>query len=146
MGYLIDPSGLGLVKIKALISAGRMATLATLPQTIPTDKPGFIFMPVAAYVQVNGTTPYNVFNHLWLWQGGGSEKIATFGRVGSNILDPGKASAFIVNIDHGTVPTNRFGVTISSGRDIEILMDIDDSSGDGDGLFTLYGYYLPDFI
>lgn len=146
MGYLIEQGGAGLVKIEALISAGRMATLSTLPQTIPTQKTGFIFMPVAAFVQVNGTIPYNVFNHLWLWQGGGAAKIATFGRTASNELEPGKSSAFIVNIDHGTTPTNRFGVTISEARDIIIEMNIDDNSGDGDGLFTLYGYYLPKFI
>jgi hypothetical protein len=146
MGYLIEPGGGALVKIEALIGAGRMSALATAPQIIPTVKPGFIFMPVAAFIQVNGTTPYNSFIHLWLWQAGGAEKAATFGRAGANELEPGKASAFIVNIDHGTVPTNKFGVTIGGGRDFVLEMDQDDSSGDGDGLVTLYGYYLPDFI
>jgi hypothetical protein len=146
MGYLIKEGGGDLVKIEATILAARMATLATLPQTITTQKAGFIFMPVAAFIQVNGTTSYNTFAHLWLWQQGGAYKIATFGRVGPNELEPGKAQAFIVNIDHGTTPTNKFGSNITGTRDIVIEMDADDSSGDGDGLFTLYGYYLPDFI
>jgi hypothetical protein len=145
MGYLIEP-GSGLVKIQTLIPAGRMATLATLPQTIPTLKTGFIFMPVAAFIQVNGTSSYNTFLHLWLWQAGGAEKAATFGRAGANELEPGKASAFIVDIDHGTAPVNKFGVTIAGGRDFVLEMDQDDSSGDGDGFVTIYGYYLPEFI
>jgi hypothetical protein len=146
MGYLIKEGGSGLVKIEALIGAARMATLATLPQTIPTQKAGFIFMPVAAFIQVNGTTSYNTFLHLWLWQQGTSGKAATFGRAGSNELEPGKASAFIVNIDHGTTPTNQFGVTVSGARDFVLQMNANDASGDGDGFVTLYGYYLPDFI
>lgn len=146
MGYLIKPAGGDLVKIEALIDAGRMATLATTPQAIPTEKPGFVFMPVAAFIQVNGTTSYDTFNHLWLWQQGGADKIATFGRTGATNLEPGKAQAFIVNIDHGTTPTNKFGSNVTGTRDIVIQMNADDSSGDGDGLFTLYGYYLPDFI
>jgi hypothetical protein len=146
MGYLIEPGGGALVKIETLISAGRMATLATLPQTITTQKPGFVFMPVAAFIQVNGTSNYSTFLHLWLWQQGTAGKAATFGLTGSNELEPGKASAFIVNIDHGTTPTNKFGVTISGVRDFVLEMDQDDSSGDGDGLVTLYGYYLPDFL
>jgi hypothetical protein len=146
MGYLIKPAGGDLVKIEATIPSARMATLATLPQTITTQKAGFTFMPVSAFIQVNGTTSYNTFLHLWLWQGGGALKTATFGRVGANELEPGKASAFIVNIDHGTTPTNKFGVTIQGDRDFVLEMNADDSSGDGDGKVTIYGYYLPDFI
>jgi hypothetical protein len=146
MGYLIEPGGGALVKIETLISAVRMQTLSTNPQTIKTKKAGFVFMPVAAFIQVNGTSSYNTFLHLWLWQQGGAEKAATFGRAGANELEPGKASAFIVNIDHGTLPTNQFGVTIEGNRDFVLEMDQDDSSGDGDGFVTIYGYYLPEFI
>jgi hypothetical protein len=123
-----------------------MKALATAPRTIPTYKPGFVFMPVAAFIQVNGTNSYNSFLHLWLWQQGTAGKAATFGVTGSNSLEPGKSSAFIVNIDHGTTPTNKFGVTVAGTRDFVLEMDSDDTGGDGDGLLTIYGYYLPDFL
>lgn len=149
MGYLIEqgtPSEL--VKFETLIKASDMQQLNTAPYDLtPTQKPGFIFSPVSAYIQVNGTTQYSNFLYLWITQAGvGTEVSATFSRTGNNILSPGTLSSFIVNIDHGTTPTNKFGVRQVVNRDYVLEMDQDDTSGDGDGLVTIYGYYLPIFI
>lgn len=149
MGYIIKESSTGdLVKFETIIRAADMQQLATAPYDLtPTQKAGFIFSPVSAYIQVNGTTQYSNFLHLWITQqGAGTEVSATFGRTANNILIPGALSSFIVNIDHGTTPTNKFGVRQVVNRDYVLEMNIDDSSGDGDGKVTIYGYYLPEFI
>lgn len=149
MGYLIKPTGGGdLVKFETTIKAADMQQLFTAPYDLtPTQKAGFIFSPVSAFIQVNGTTSYNSFLHLWITQGGvGTEVSATFGRTANNILSPGTLSTFIVNIDHGTTPTNKFGVRQVVNRDYILEMDVDDTSGDGDGFVTIYGYYIPVFI
>lgn len=149
MGYLIEPAAPAeLVKFTTLIKAIDMQQLNTAPYDLtPTQKPGFIFSPVSAYIQVNGTTAYNTFLHLWITQQAGQLKTATFGRNGGNlVLSPGDLETFIVNIDHGTTATNKFGARQVNNRDYILQMDIDDTSGDGDGLVTIYGYYLPIFI
>ena len=148
MGYLIKPAASGeLVKFETLIKAVDMQQLATSPYNLtPTQKAGFCFVPVSAFIQVNGTTAYNTFLHLWLKQGGGAQVNSTFGRFGANQLSPGGfASSFIVNIEHGVTATNRFGNRVSHNRDFILEMDADDTSGDGDGFVTIYGYYLPIF-
>jgi len=148
MGYIIKEAATSdLVKFETLIKAADMQQLgsAAYPLT-PTQKSGFVFVPVSAFIQVNGTTPYNTFLHLWLSQGGGTQVNSTFGRFGANQLTPGAAASFIVNIEHGVTATNRFGNRVSNNRDFELSMDIDDSSGNGDGFVTIYGYYLPNFI
>jgi hypothetical protein len=148
MGYLIEQGAPSeLVKFETLIKAADMQKLATAPYTLTaTQKAGFVFVPVSAFIQVNGTTPYNTFLHLWLDQPGGTQVNSTFSRFGSNVLTPGAASSFIVNIEHGVAAANRFGNRVAANRDFQIRMDVDDLSGDGDGFFTLYGYYLPQFI
>ena len=147
MGFIIKQGGGDLVKIETIIKAVDMQQLATAPYNLtPTQKAGFVFVPVSAFIQVNGTTAYNVFLHLWIEQPGGTQINSTFGRAGANILTPGSACSFIVNIEHGVTPTNKFGNRVTSNRDFNLRMDIDDSSGDGDGKLTLYGYYLPVFI
>ena len=148
MGYLIEPAAAAeLVKFETYIKAVDMQQLATAPYTLtPTIKAGFIFSPVSAYIQVNGTTDYNSFLHLWIAQQTGSSKTATYGFTGTNNLSPGALATFIVNIDHGTTPTNKFGVRQVVNRDYVLEMDQDDTSGDGDGFVTIYGYYIPVFI
>ena len=148
MGYLIKPAETSdLVKFETLVKAVDMQQLATAPYLLTaTQKAGFVFVPVSAFIQVNGTTAYSTFSHLWINQIGVIPKAATYGRILSNDISPNYVSSFIVNIDHGTTPTNKFGVRIASNRDFELQMDIDDSSGDGDGFVTIYGYYLPEFI
>jgi hypothetical protein len=148
MGYLIKPAGGGdLVKFETLIKAVDMQQLFTAPYNLtPTQKAGFIFVPVSAFIQVNGTTPYNSFNHLWIGQGAGAAENSTFGKTATNTLSPGTASSFIVNIEHGATPTNKFGNRVSGTRDFILSMDSDDTSGDGAGFLTIYGYYLPEFI
>lgn len=144
MGYLIQQSSGDLIKVETFIKAGSMQTLATNPYPItPTVKSGFTFVPVSVFLQVNGTTGYNAFSHIWLKQNGSSPVCATFNKTGSNYLTLGGVASFIVNIDHGTTPTNQFGVSISAARDFELIMNIDDTTGDGDGFLTIYGYYLP---
>lgn len=147
MGYLIKQQDAELVKFETNILRGDMQQLATVPYALTaTQKVGFVFTPVSAFIQVNGTLPYNTFSNLWIVQPGGTEKNATFQRVGSNNLNPNTVCAFIVNIAHGTIPINIFGNRVVSNRDFELSMNIDDTSGDGDGLVTIYGYYLPIFI
>jgi len=148
MGYLIEPASSELVKFETIIRAADMQQLASTPYALtPTQKAGFIFSPVSAYIQVNGTTAYTVFNHIWIGQqpGAGTAKTATYGRTGTNNISPNNISSFIVNVDHGTTPTNKFGVRQVSNRDYYLEMDLDDTSGDGDGKVTIYGYYLPIF-
>jgi hypothetical protein len=148
MGYLIEPAAAAeLVKFTTLIKAADMQQLFTAPYDLtPTQKVGFIFVPVSAFIQVNGTTPYNTFLHLWIGQGAGAAENSTFGKTATNTLTPGTASSFIVNIEHGATPTNKFGNRVSGTRDFILSMDLDDTSGDGDGFVTIYGYYLPIFI
>jgi hypothetical protein len=148
MGYLIKPTGGGdLVKFETLIKAVDMQQLATSPYDLtPTQKTGFVFVPVSAFIQVNGTTDYNTFNNLWIGQGTGNAQNSTFGKTATNILSPGTACSFIVNIEHGVTATNKFGNRVAGNRDFILTMDSDDSSGDGDGFVTIYGYYLPEFI
>jgi hypothetical protein len=151
MGYLIkEAANIDLVKIETNIKAADMQQLSTLNTNdgyqIATIKPGYIFCPVTIMLQVNGTIAYSSFAHIWLWQGGGSPKIATYGKTGVNTLQPGAVANFIVNIDHGTTAQNQFGVKTEGTRDIFLKMNIDDTSGDGNGFLTIYGYYIPDFI
>jgi hypothetical protein len=148
MGYLIEQGAPSeLVKFETLIKAADMQQLFSAPYDLtPTQKAGFCFVPVSAFIQVNGTTPYNLFNHLWLGQGTGNAVNSTYGKTATNTLDPGTAASFIVNIEHGVVAGNKFGNRVAANRDFKISMDLDDTSGDGDGFFTLYGYYLPEFI
>jgi hypothetical protein len=148
MGYLIEPAAAAaLVKFETLIKVADMQQLFTAPYDLtPTQKAGFIFVPVSAFIQVNGTTPYNSFNHLWIGQGSGAAENSTFGKTATNTLSPGTASSFIVNIEHGATPTNKFGNRVAGNRDFILSMDLDDTSGDGDGFVTIYGYYLPIFI
>lgn len=149
MGFLVKKATSDLVKIETLIKAADMQQLSTLNTNdgyqINTIKSGFIFCPVTVLIQVNGTTGYSSFSHLWIWQGGGSPKIATYGRTVLNTLIPGMVSNFIVNVDHGTTATNQFGARTNGTRDLYLKMNIDDTSGDGDGFLTIYGYYLPMF-
>jgi hypothetical protein len=148
MGYLIKEAATGdLVKFETLIKAVDMQQLFSNPYDLtPTQKAGFVFAPVSAFIQVNGTTSYNLFNHLWIYQQGGNDINSTFGKTATNILTPNFAASFIVNIEHGFVPGNKFGNRVANTRDFTISMDIDDSSGNGDGFVTIYGYYLPIFI
>lgn len=151
MGYLIKPNGGGdLVKIETYIKSSDMQQLATLDLNngyqLTTSKPDYIFCPVSAMLQVNGKFAFSSFSHIWLWQGGGSPKIATYGRTSLNTLEPGVVANFIVDIDHGTTATNQFGVKTTGTRDLYLKMNTDDSSGDGDGLLTIYGYYIKDFL
>ena len=147
MGFLIKKAASDLVKFTTLIKAVDMQQLFTAPFDLtPTQKANFVFVPVSAFIQVNGTTAYNSFLHLWIYQGGGAEYNSTFGRVGANQLSPNTACSFIVNIEHGRVPTNKFGNEVSNSRDFILGMNADDTSGDGDGFVTIYGYYLPEFI
>ena len=147
MGYLIEPTANDLVKFETLIKAADMQQLNSAPYNLtPTQKAGFVFSPVSVFIQVNGTTAYVNFNHIWISQNPANEKTATFGKTLTNVLQPNSVCSFLVNIDHGTVPTNRFGVRQVSNRDYILSMDLDDTSGDGDGFLTIYGYYLPDFI
>jgi hypothetical protein len=146
MGYLIEPTANYFVKFETLIRAADMQQLATAPYTLTsTIKAGFIFVPVSASIQVNGSTGYTTFAHLWIWQGGGTTKSATFARSLTNVLGPSKVCNFIVNVDHGTLPTNQFGNSIDGTRDFILKMDVDDFGGDGDGKVIMYGYYLPEF-
>jgi hypothetical protein len=150
MGFLVKKATSDLVKIETLIKAVDMQQLSTLNANdgyqINTIKSGFIFCPVTVIIQVKGTTGYSSFSHLWIWQGGGSPKIATYGRTGLNTLAPNQQSSFIVNIDHGTTATNQFGAKTNGARDLYLKMNIDDTTGDGDGFLTIYGYYLPEFL
>lgn len=146
MGYLIKQAGSDFIKFETLIKANDMQTLSSAPYGLtPTIKAGFVFVPVTVYIQVNGTTSYDSFNHLWIQQAGGNKVNSSFQCLGSNQLTPSAVSSFIVNIEHGVTPTNVFGNRVVDSRDFEISMDIDDSSGDGDGLVTMIGYYIPIF-
>ena len=146
MGYLIENTANDFVKFETLIRAVDIQQLATAPYTLTsTIKAGFIFVPVSASMQVNGTTGYTTFLHMWIWQGGGATKTATFGRTLASLLAPGKVSNFIVNVDHGTTLANQFGNSIDGTRDFVLEMNADDVSGDGDGKVTMYGYYVAEF-
>jgi len=147
MGYLIKKAKSDLIKVETIIKAADMQQLATAPYTLTTtQKAGFTFVPVTIFIQVNGTTSYNAFTHCWIWQGGGTGKTASFGKTLNNFFGVGTTSSFIVNVDHGTTATNQFGIRTVSNRDFILEMNIDDASGDGNGLLTMYGYYVPDFI
>ena len=146
MGYLIENTANDFVKFETLIRAVDIQQLATSPYTLTsTIKAGFIFVPIAASIQVNGSTGYTSFSHLWIWQGGGTTKSATFGSSLLNVLNPSKVCNFIVNVDHGTAPTNQFGNSIDGTRDFILQMDVDDAGGDGDGKVIMYGYYVAEF-
>jgi hypothetical protein len=148
MGYLIKPAGESdIVKFETLIKAADMQQLNSAPYNLtPTQKAGFIFVPTICFIQVNGTTAYNTFNHMWIYQdGGGVVYNSTFGRTAASFLAPSSLCSFIVNIEHGLTPTNKFGNRTIANRDFLIAMDTDDLSGDGDGIVTMKGFYQPIF-
>jgi hypothetical protein len=146
MGYLIEPGGSDLVTFETFIKAADMQQLNSAPYPLtPTQKAGFVFVPTICFIQVNGTIPYNTFLHLWIKQTGSAEVNSTFGKAGVNQLDPFSVCSFIVNIEHGVTPTNKFGNKITPTRDFILEMNIDDFSGDGDGLVTMKGFYVPIF-
>jgi hypothetical protein len=144
MGYLIE-SSFGLQKIEATIPAADMQTLGTTPYIIFTQKTGFQFVPTVIYIQFDGTTDYDTFDHAYIGSAGpGDGILASFGRFQANTFSVGTVSSFIVNINHGTYPTNVFGSTTSSVRPyLKLSMNADDASGDGNGYLTMYGYYVP---
>jgi hypothetical protein len=144
MGYLIEPAGGELVKFTTFIDFVDMIQLNSVPyQLTPTVKPGFTFCLVSAFIQTDKGT-FSTFSHMWITQTS-SIKAATFGRTAVNQFTTGKVSNFIVNIDHGTTPTNVFGSSNKAIGEYYLEMDLDDTSGTGSGFLTMYGYYIPDF-
>ena len=148
MGYLIKPAAESeIFTFETLIKAVSMQQLATAPYPLtPTQKAGFVFVPVTSFIQVNGTIGYSLFNHIWIGQTGTATINATYQNSISNGLVVNSVSSFLVNIEHKLLPPNIFGCRISSNRDFFISMDLDDTSGNGDGLVTMKGYYQPIFI
>jgi hypothetical protein len=142
MGYLIKEGGGDLVKFTTLISNDDMIQLNSVPYQLGnTVKTGFTFCIVSAFIQTD-KTEFSAFNHMWITQTS-SIKAATFGRTAVNQFTAGKVAAFIVNVDHGTTPTNKFGSSNKSIGEYFLEMNIDDSSGNGVGFLTMYGYYIP---
>lgn len=147
MGYLIE-SNFGLQKIEAIIPAANMQTLNTSPYIVFTQKAGFQFVPTVVYMQFDGTTGYDNFNYAWILSftpdSTGDGVLATFGRFQANTFSIETVSSFIVNVNHGSFPSNVFGSTTDNTRQyLRLSMDIDDNSGDGNGYLTMYGYYVP---
>jgi hypothetical protein len=147
MGYLIKAETVS--EIETFVTDIRAIDMQNLFSTsyplTPTQKAGFIFVPTICFIQVNGTTPYSSFSHMWIFQGGGNNFNSTFAKTLSNILSPGSVSSFIVNLEHGVLPTNVFGNRVVATRDFELAMDTDDLTGDGDGKVTMKGFYVPIF-
>jgi len=147
MGYLID-SNFGLQKIDVFIPAASMQSLATTPYLILNERVGYEFVLTTAYMRFDGTTNYNQFDHAWIGTAGkyvnGDCVLATFGRYEANEFRVGAVSSFLVNINHGTFAVNVFGSTTDEQRlTLNLSMNIDDTSGDGNGYLTMYGYYVP---
>jgi hypothetical protein len=143
MGYLIKEAKNDLVKVETIISAADMQTLHSAPYTLTsTIKTGFIFYIVSATIQVNGSAIYNNWTYLWIWQGGGINKAASMVKSLGNTLVPSAGNTFAINVDvnFGVV---KYGTFIDPNRDYILEMNVDDPTGDGKAVVTLYGIYVP---
>jgi hypothetical protein len=134
MGYLIQSNDL--VKITKSIREAELQTMGTTPIQVVTQRPGTCFCVVNAFLQIDITgTAYSGYTHMQLTDGAA----LVYASFGYSTLQIGFVNSFICSLKH---PVNQFGATFDSTRDIFLTSTIDPTAGDGDGLLTMYGYYL----
>lgn len=131
MGYLIQSNDL--VKITKSLREGELQTMSTTPVQVFTQRPGTCFILANAILQTyTGGTPYTGYTHMQLTDGA-ALVYASFGYNSFQI------ASFICSLKH---PVNNFGANYAPSRNIFLTSTIDPTAGDGDGLLTMYGYFI----
>jgi hypothetical protein len=134
MGYLIQSNDL--VKITKSIREADLQTMGTTPVQVVTQRPGTCFCLVNAFLQIDSTgTAYSGYTHMQLTDG----SALVYASFGYNTLQAGLVGSFICSLKH---PVNQFGATFDYTRDIFLQSTVDPTAGTGDGLLTMYGYYI----
>jgi hypothetical protein len=134
MGYLINSNDL--VKITTLIREADLQTIGTTPVQVITQRPGTCFCIVNAFLQIESTgTAYSGYTHMQLTDGAA----LVYASFGYNSFNINQVASFICSLKH---PVNQFGATFDPGRNIFLESTVDPTAGTGDGLLTMYGYYL----
>jgi hypothetical protein len=135
MGYLIQNSG-DLVKIVVSLKEGELQNMGTTPIKVVTQSAGKVFCVVNAFLQLDSAgTAYSGFTHMNLTDGSAFVYASyDYNSFGANIT-----ASFICSLKH---PVNKFGAAFDSTRDIFLQSTVDPTAGTGDGLLTIYGYYL----
>ena len=135
MGYLIQNSG-ELVKIVVTIKESELQGMGTTPIQVVTQNPGQVFCVVNAFLQIESTgTAYSGFTHMNLTDGAAF----VYASYGYNSFGVNITASFICSLKH---PVNQFGAAFDSTRDIFLQSTVDPTAGTGDGLLTMYGYYI----
>jgi hypothetical protein len=135
MGYLIQNSG-ELVKIVVTIREADLQNMGTTPIQVVTQNPGQCFCVVNAFLQTDSTgTAYTGFTHMQLTDGAAS----VFCSFGYNSFVSPQIASFICSLKH---PVNQFGAVFDPSRSIFLESTVDPTAGSGNGLLTMYGYYL----
>jgi hypothetical protein len=135
MGYLIQNSG-ELVKIEVRIREADLQNMGTTPIQVVTQIPAKNFCVVSAFLQIDSTgTSYSGFTHMQLTDG----SALVYASFGYNSFNINQVASFICSLKH---PVNQFGATFDATRDIFLESTVDPTTGSGDGLLTMYGYYL----
>ena len=141
MGYLLKNDGY-IVKFTTLIPELNMKTLFSAPfELTPTQKTGYNFCLVSAFIQVKGPVIYNNWTYIWINQQGGTNKGASMQKTNGNTLVPNASNVFTMGVDVNT--QIKYGTFVNPSSNYFLSMNIDDNSGDGDAVVTLYGVYLP---
>jgi hypothetical protein len=135
MGYLIQNSG-DLVKVAVSIREAALQNMGTIPIQVVTQIPGKNFCVVSAFLQTDSTgTSYSGFTHMQLTDGAA----LVYASFGYNSFGTQQTASFICSLKH---PVNQFGAVFDSSRNIFLESTVDPTTGSGDGLLTMYGYYL----
>jgi hypothetical protein len=134
MGYLIQSNDL--VKITKSIREAGLQNMGTTPIQVVTQRPGTCFCLVNAFLQIDSTgTAYSGYTHMQLTDGAA----LVYASFGYNTLQTTFVGSFICSLKH---PVNQFGATFDPSRNIFLTSTVDPTAGTGDGLLTMYGYYL----
>ncbi len=134
MGYLINSNDL--VKITKSIREADLLSIGTTPVEVIKQKAGTCFIIVNAFLQIDSTgSSYSGYTQMQLTD----NAALVYASFGYNSFNLNQVASFICSLKH---PVDEFGATFDPGRNIFLQSTIDPTAGSGDGLLTMYGYYI----
>jgi hypothetical protein len=135
MGYLIQNSG-ELVKITKSLTQTELLGMGSAPILIADNTSTRIFCVVNAFLQIESTgSAYSGFTDIQLTDGA----TLVYASLGITPIQQSEIYSFICSLRH---PVNQFGARYTPSRDIYLKSNVNPTAGSGDGLITMYGYYI----
>lgn len=127
----------GLVNYSIPITNAQLLSLGTTPIVVFPASSSKAFFPIAAYLQIGGTTPLSGVLSATIQNDSGSI-VATCNDA--TFCTPGYVSSFALAI--GATEPNDLGCHLQFGDEIVMQFDADGADADGDALLTISGYIV----